>query len=69
MFCRQLSHRGVWPKQKEREQLAHSDLAQTSSIKKRAAGPPDLAQIAGKKKRELLAPKRYAANFKIGTPF
>ena len=43
--------RGIWPKQKEGEQLAHSDLAQTSSIKKkRAAGPPELAQIASKKK-------------------
>ena len=71
MFCRQLSHRGIWPKQKEGEQLVHSDLAQTSSIKKkRAAGPPDLAQIASKTKgRYLLAPKRYAAYFKFGTPF
>ena len=51
VFCRQLSHSGIWPKQKEGEQLVHSDLAQTSSIKKkRAAGPPDLAQIASKKK-------------------
>ena len=66
MFSRQLSHSGIWPKQKEGEQLVHSDLAQTSSIKKkRAAGPPDLAQIASKKKGSYWPQKDMNQNSKM----